>query len=93
MEFVSRQHENNILNWIQKHAVEVLIAILVAGFSTLITISSKNKIDIAVINSNVEHINEAVNNVGRDEQTLREAVDGLQIDVELIKNTLRNLDK
>lgn len=92
MELVSELHENKILNWIQKHAVEVLIALSVAGFGTLITIASKNKIDIAVINSNVEHINDAVNNVGKDEETLREAVDSLQLDVEVIKNTLKRMD-
>lgn len=87
--------ENRDMNWLQKHAVEVLIALmvtlLVSSNGLILNLTSRaSEVEtrVSVIETNVGHINEAVNNVGMGEQSLKEAVNDIKLDVEIIKREL-----
>lgn len=86
MELVSQQHENSILNWLNKHAIEVLIGLMISigAFQGWMLIDNRSR--LSVVETNVDHINKAVNNVDDHEQTLREIVEQMGKDVAVLKS-------
>ena len=79
-------YENETLTWLSKHAVELLLAIilglLVRNSGFIQDMSGR----LMVVENEVHHINKAVNNVSDGEVTLRELVVQSQKDIGKIKS-------
>lgn len=80
-------YENEKLNWLMKHAVELLIAVtlmfMVWQANMLLAMNDR----LTKTETQVEYINKAVNDVGPDQKSLRELVKDIHTDVEVMKQT------
>lgn len=86
---ISRQQENTKLgNWIQKHAFEALIGLMLAIGGAQGALLFKNSNRLSVLETKVEHINKAVNNADENEPTMRELVETLSDDVVELKENI-----
>ena len=67
-------YENEKLNWLSKHAMEVLIAVTLSfmAWEAMLLLDVKDR--IIVLETDVSHINKSVNNVGENEKTIRQLV-------------------
>jgi len=83
IEYIPNEYENNKLNWLSKHSVEIFMAVISFFVSLMIAfvVWEANLLlemnDQLIKNTvNIQHINKAVNNAGESDRTLREiAVD------------------
>ena len=83
------EYENDILNWLAKHALEMLLAVtlmfMVWEGRLLLEIKDQQTRNTVQI----EHINKAVNDVGDNEKTLREAVTEMNTALEVLQSRSR----
>lgn len=68
------EYENELMNWFSKHLIEVFIAVIFAFMAWEARLLIDLSREVAVMKTDVAHINRAVNNVGAEEQTLRQMV-------------------
>lgn len=67
-------YENKLMNWFSRHLIEVLIAAIFAFMAWEATLLIDLSREVAVMKKDVAHINAAVNNVGKEEKSLRQLV-------------------
>lgn len=83
--YVAVEYENTTLNWLSKHAIEVLIGVTLGCMIWEATLLLEVKEQQTINNVKIEHINKAVNNVGENDKTLRELVEETRRDVDILK--------
>lgn len=73
--YLSVEQETEQLNWLQKHALEALIALILAigSFQGIMMLDIAER--LARVETNVNHIDDAVNNVAAGEKSLRDLVE------------------
>ena len=86
---IPNEYENETLNWLSKHAMEVLIGMTLAfmAWEALLLLEVKDR--LTVVETNISHINKSVNNVGKNEKTIRQLVVEVRSDVEVLKDRSR----
>lgn len=90
--YEATEYENETLNWISKHAFELLMTSMLAvlAWNLKLTLDIKdqqtiNTVHIEHLDARVEDINHAVNDVDKHESTLRELVEQTRTDVKILK--------
>lgn len=90
--YEATEYENETLNWISKHAFELLMTSMLAvlAWNLKLTLDIKdqqtiNTVQIEHLDARVEDINHAVNDVDKHENTLRELVEQTRTDVKILK--------
>ena len=78
-------YENSKLDWLSKHLMEVFIGLVLAFMVWEASLLLELKNGQTINNVRIQHIDEAVNNVGAGEKTLRELVVETRQDVETLK--------
>jgi len=89
--YTAVEYENPTLNWLSKHAIEVLIGVVLAFMIWEGKMLLELKHQQTVNTINIEHINDAVNNADQDDKTLRELVLETRNDVNILKHRSKEL--
>lgn len=83
--YVAAEYENETLDWLSKHLVELMLGLLVGFMMWEAKLLLDLKDQVTVNTVQIGHINKAVNDVGVNDKTLRELVVETRQDVEILK--------
>lgn len=97
MTYIAVEYENKKLNWLSKHLIEIMCSLIVVFFGITFSFMKweanlllEVKDQVTINTNDIHHINKAVNNVDPTQDTLRELVESINVDVEILKERTKS---